>query len=95
MSTALLHLGLDPAAAQALPRWHTDQAGDAAGSSLLVEARMPEAVVNGLRARGHQVERGPDRPQGWGPVSVIALAADGGRSAAADPRVTAATAQGA
>jgi gamma-glutamyltranspeptidase/glutathione hydrolase len=94
-AAALLHLGLDPAATQALPRWHADQAGDVAGSSLLVEARMPDAVVDGLEARGHRVERGPDRPQGWGPVSMIVLDPDGGRRAAADPRVTTATAQGA
>ncbi len=95
MATALLHLGLDPGAAQSLPRWHTDQGGTAAGSSVVVEARTPPAVVEGLTARGHAVERGPDHPQGWGPVSVITLSPDGTRTAAADPRVTAATAQGA
>ncbi|HEX5630353.1 MAG TPA: gamma-glutamyltransferase, partial [Acidimicrobiia bacterium] len=92
---ALLRLcGLDPATAQATPRWHAD-AVDGTASAIAVEARTPDAVVSGLRTRGHDVTTGPDLPQGWGPVSVIAIEADGTRHAAADPRVSTATAIGA
>jgi len=93
MVALLLHADLDPASAQALPRWHAEGPGPTA-SSITVEARMPEAVVEGLEHRGHMVEMGPDHPQGWGPVSVITIDPDGGRVAAADPRVTSALAAG-
>jgi gamma-glutamyltranspeptidase/glutathione hydrolase len=93
MVALLLHADLQPAAAQALPRWHADGPGPTA-STVTVEARMPETVVEGLQHRGHLVEMGPDRPQGWGPVSMIMIDPDGGRLAAADPRVTSALAAG-
>jgi gamma-glutamyltranspeptidase/glutathione hydrolase len=90
---ALLHLvGLDPAEAQARPRWHMEDGGDGARSVLVAEAGMPEDVVAGLARLGHAVARGPRLAAGWGPVSVIAAAADGTRRGAADPRVAAARA---
>ena len=52
----------------------------------------PDAIVAGLARRGHAVERVADRPPGWGPVSIIS-AADGVLTAAADPRVTTASAE--
>jgi gamma-glutamyltranspeptidase len=55
---------------------------------------MPEKVVTGLRDRGHEVKVGPDLPQGWGPVSIIAIDPEGMRQAAADPRVSSAAALG-
>jgi hypothetical protein len=55
---------------------------------------MPDRVVTGLGDRGHTVEVGPDYPQGWGPVSMIAIDESGTRIGAADPRVTSATAAG-
>jgi gamma-glutamyltranspeptidase/glutathione hydrolase len=88
-AAALLHLaGLDPEDVQPMPRWHIDAPGPGEPSVLLAEARMPEAVVLGLRGRGHVVRRGPPWPPGWGPVSIIAVGADGTRRAAADPRVS-------
>ena len=85
--------GWDPASAQAQPRWHIDEAAADGGSVLVAESRMPEDLVAGLRRLGHSVAAGPALSPGWGPVSVIAAAADGTRIAAADPRV--ATAQAA
>ena len=93
MVTLLLHAGLEPAEAQAFPRWHADGPGPR-GSSLTVESRMPAAVVEGLEHRGHSVDLGPDHPQGWGPVSVITVDDEGRRVGAGDPRVTSATAAG-
>lgn len=91
---ALLRLaGRSPAEAQATPRWHDDRRGGS-GSDVVVEARMPVAVVRGLVDRGHTVTVGPDLPQGWGPVSAIAIDDAGTRLAAADPRVSTAAADG-
>jgi gamma-glutamyltranspeptidase/glutathione hydrolase len=93
MAALVLHAGLDPAAAQAAPRWKIDDPG--AGPSLLVvEPGMPEGVVAGLTARGHTVTPGPARTPGWGPISIVTIDDGGRRSAAADPRVTTATASG-
>jgi gamma-glutamyltranspeptidase/glutathione hydrolase len=93
MAALLLHTGLSPAEAEMSPRWHAEGAG-AGASVITVEGRMPGDVVDGLRVRGHAVEKGLDFPQGWGPVSVITIAEDGARVGAADPRVTSASAQG-
>ena len=94
MAALMLHVGMTPSAAQLSPRWHTDEAGDGSRSTLVVESRMSEEVVSGLGGRGHVVDRGPDFPQGWGPVSAIVLTDGGGRVAAADPRVSSALADG-
>ncbi|HSG79408.1 MAG TPA: gamma-glutamyltransferase, partial [Acidimicrobiia bacterium] len=86
--------GRSPAAAQAAPRWNMEFEDVGGGSVVSVEARMPVGVVSGLAARGHHVDAAPDLPSGWGPVSIIEIAPDGTRSAAADPRVSTAEAAG-
>jgi len=92
---ALLNLvGLDPAAAQQVPRWSAD-AIDGEASAVDVESRMSDTVVAGLRQRGHQVKTGPAWAVGWGPVSIVAIDGEGTRRAAADPRVSTASAAGA
>jgi gamma-glutamyltranspeptidase/glutathione hydrolase len=91
---ALLEIaGLDPTAAQQIPRWSAASL-DGETSTLAAESGMPEAVVAGLRRRGHTVDPGPEFAPGWGPVSIIAVDEDGTRRAAADPRVSTATAAG-
>jgi len=91
MAALLLAAGLSPAAAQAQPRWHIEGAVDG-GSVVLVESRMPEDLVAGLRRLGHAATGGPALAAGWGPVSVVSVAADGTRVGAADPRVATARA---
>jgi gamma-glutamyltranspeptidase/glutathione hydrolase len=93
-AAALYVAGLDPVAAQTLPRWSMDAFGPGDRSVVFAEARMPENVVVGLRARGHVVRPAPAWPPGWGPVSMIAVDAAGTRRAAADPRVSTAAARG-
>lgn len=93
IATLLLHVGLTPGEAQAAPRWHIDEV-DPAGSAIAVEADMPDAVSSGLADRGHAVEQRPARQVGWGPVSIIAIDEAGVHHAAADPRVSTASAQG-
>ncbi|MEX0826999.1 MAG: gamma-glutamyltransferase [Acidimicrobiia bacterium] len=93
IAALLLHARLAPGDAQAAPRWHAEGPGPR-GSVVAVERRMSDRVVTGLGDRGHTVEVGPDYPQGWGPVSMIAIDESGTRIGAADPRVTSATAAG-
>lgn len=93
IAALLLHARLTPGEAQAAPRWHAEGPGPR-GSVIAVEQRMSDRVVTGLGDRGHTVEVGPDYPQGWGPVSMIAIDESGTRIGAADPRVTSATAAG-
>jgi gamma-glutamyltranspeptidase / glutathione hydrolase len=93
MAALMLHAGLEPGEAQASPRWHAAGAGGTR-SEVDVEASMPDRVISGLVSKGHLIGSRPDAPQGWGPVSVIAVDARGTRTGAADPRVTSATAAG-
>ncbi len=92
MAALLFVAGLGPAAAQAQPRWHIEEAAADGGSVVLVESRMPEDLVAGLRRLGHAATGGPALAAGWGPVSVVSVAADGTRVGAADPRVATARA---
>lgn len=79
--------GLAPDAAQAAPRWTTNELGPDAPSTVVLERGLAEQVGDGLAARGHDVEVADERMGGWGPISVIAIDDDGLRSAAPDPRV--------
>lgn len=92
MAALVFAAGLSPAAAQAQPRWHIEEAAADGGSVVLVESRMPEDLVAGLRRLGHTLVAGPALAAAWGPVSVVAIAADGARVGAADPRVATARA---
>ena len=94
MAAAMLHADLDPAQAQGQPRWSISNGGSGSGSVVSVESGMPERVVSGLGAAGHTVTPGPALTPGWGPVSVIAIDTTGVRTAAADPRITTAVADG-
>ena len=85
--------GLAAGDAVGRPRWHADTPGPPQ-STLAVEARMPQGVLSGLRARGHRVDVGPELAPAWGPVSVVSIDPQGVRRAAADPRIGTATADG-
>jgi gamma-glutamyltranspeptidase len=60
--------------------------GPGTPSTLSVEPGITSNIVDGLRARGHQVEVLEQSQPGWGPASLIEIDADA-RRAAADPRV--------
>jgi gamma-glutamyltranspeptidase/glutathione hydrolase len=87
LAANLLHLGMDPEEAQAMPRWATEEFGPGTTSQPEVEDTMPSGVVSGLEVRGHAVSMVPAQ-RAWGPASIIRIAADGTRHAAADPRVS-------
>ncbi len=92
MAAAVLALGDAPGAAQQRPRWSTASFEAGSPSRVQFEDRVSGAVAAGLRERGHGVELAGSWMGGWGPISLISVAADGSRRGAADPRVSTATA---
>lgn len=93
MASWIFGAGFSPGEAQASPRWAIADLSDvAARSTIDVETAMADTIVDGLSARDHAVTRHTSLVGGGGPVSVIDLAADGLRTAAADPRVDTAAA---
>ncbi|MGH3310065.1 MAG: gamma-glutamyltransferase, partial [Streptomyces sp.] len=83
--------GLDLQGAIDAPNWHTDSFPGSfypramRPGSVTVESRAGEAVLDGLRRRGHEVEAGP----AWSEGRLCAVARDpetGVLSAAANPR---------
>ena len=91
MAASLWFHGLDPAEAQAAPRWIADGWGRGDMSRLQTEDRMPLHLREGLVARGHMVHRAADWEPGWGPVSLIVESPSEVRGVA-DPRVSTAAA---
>ena len=80
-------LGTDsPQDALAAPRWTVRDFGPGSAPRLTMEPGVPEAIVSGLRHRGHEIEVLESTQPGWGPISIIELGGNT-RRAAADPRV--------
>ncbi|HEX2420071.1 MAG TPA: gamma-glutamyltransferase, partial [Acidimicrobiia bacterium] len=92
MAIHLFVSGHDAATAQAHPRWVIETLADPE-ARIAVEESTPTEIVDGLRARGHQVEIAKGLQGGWGPVGVIRVSPDGSVEAAADPRVGTAAAE--
>jgi gamma-glutamyltranspeptidase/glutathione hydrolase len=90
LAANLLYLGMDPTQAQAMPRWALEEFGPDTLSRPEIEDTMPSTVIEGLEARGHHVASVPAQ-RAWGPASIVRIAADGTRHAAADPRVSTAS----
>jgi gamma-glutamyltranspeptidase/glutathione hydrolase len=59
---------LNPQACSDAPRWRIDDIG-----KLTVEASMPAAVVEGLKAMGHEVTVMPENSLDFGSAQAIAL----------------------
>lgn len=93
LAADLLYLGMDPTEAQSMPRWALEAFGPDAPSRPEVEDTMPSTVIDGLKSRGHDPRHVPAQ-RAWGPVSIIRIAEDGTRHAAADPRVSTASVAG-
>ncbi|GBD84945.1 putative gamma-glutamyltransferase YwrD [bacterium BMS3Abin02] len=92
MASALFHTQMDPERAQENPRWILNDPAPGTSSLLETEGRMSDALIGELERRGHTIDRAADYERGWGPVSIIQVAEDGLRTAAADPRVATARA---
>jgi len=85
----LLHAGQSPGTAIREPRWHLGRGGFDiwAGDGpdvITLEADAPEVWADGLRARGHHVERSP-RGANFGHAHAIVLS-DGMLAGGSDPR---------
>jgi gamma-glutamyltranspeptidase/glutathione hydrolase len=78
--------GLDPQAALDRPRFCIDSG--TAGGQVLLEAGLPEALVEGLAARGHPLRPGVEgyRRAGFGRGQIIRREADGVLWGGSDPR---------
>ena len=86
VATLHLHAGLEPAQAQAHPRWTTGYLGGDRSKPQL-EGRMSESIADELTRRGHDVTIDADWPRANGPISMIQVTDSGLRVGAADPRV--------
>ena len=79
----LLHRRLTPAEAQARPRWVIDHQPE----MIRLEATAGTRTARSLAKKGHGADLAGQFESGWGPVSLIRVAASGLRTAAADPRL--------
>ncbi len=83
--TRIVDRGLGPQAAVEAPRWLWGRTWGAASRDLKIEARFGAEVVDGLRARGHEVRVVEEWSDLMGHAHVIAIDADGLRGGS-DPR---------
>lgn len=90
VAASLVHASLTPSEAQAAPRWQVESWQSGETSVLNVEPALCDTIGSGLTARGHTVNRYERSTEGWGPVALIDERE--GLVAAADPRVSTATA---
>jgi len=79
--------GCTPRRAVEAPRWRWYGTGVGAGGRVAVERRVGDACVDGLRARGHELDVLGDWEESMGHAGAIVIDRDTGKlSGAADPR---------
>jgi oxamate amidohydrolase len=78
--------GQSPQEAITAPRWLLGRTWGSASDSLKLENRFPAEVIEGLRARGHEVEVLGSFEETMGHAGAIIRAADGTLEGGADPR---------
>ena len=78
--------GMNPAAALAAPRWLLGRTWGQTSDTLKLEARFPSAVVERLRAMGHDVEIVADYDEVVGHAGALIRHPDGTMEGGADPR---------
>lgn len=78
--------GLPVEAAQTAPRWTIQDFGPFSTPRFQVEPGVPAVTLDALRNRGHVIDEMAEEQPGWGPVSIIGVAADN-RTTHPDPRV--------
>ena len=86
MFTRSVTLGLDPQAAISAPRWLLGRTWGQTSDSLKLESRFPQATVDALRARGHEVELLADFDETVGHAGCLFRHADGSLEGGFDPR---------
>jgi gamma-glutamyltranspeptidase/glutathione hydrolase len=78
--------GMDPQAAIAAPRWLLGRTWGQATDTLKVESRFASAVIDGLRARGHEVEVLGAFDEAVGHAGALLRGAGGMLRGGSDPR---------
>lgn len=78
--------GQDMQAAITAPRWLLGRTWGADSTNLKVESRFDPAVIDALRAAGHDVEVVEEFDQMMGHAGMVSIASDGVISGATDPR---------
>jgi gamma-glutamyltranspeptidase / glutathione hydrolase len=91
LAASLLHGNVAPADAQASPRWQVESWQSGESSVVNLEPGLFDTIGGDLATRGHTVRQYTRSTEGWGPVALIDERA-GVVVAAADPRVSTATA---
>jgi gamma-glutamyltranspeptidase/glutathione hydrolase len=85
--TRIVHHGHDPQAAIEAPRWLYGRTWGEASKSLKLEGRIPDAVVDELRRRGHEVQVVEAWSERMGHAQAIRIDAESGAlQGGADPR---------
>lgn len=78
--------GLNPQAAINAPRWLLGRNWGQSSDSLKLENRFPQATIDALRLRGHDVEVLGDYDEGFGHAGCLLRHADGSLEGGYDPR---------
>ena len=84
--TRVVLFGMPPAEAIAAPRWLLGRTWGQTSDSLKLEARFPAAVVDRLRAMGHEIEMLGDYDEVAGHAGALVRHADGRLEGGTDPR---------
>lgn len=84
--TRYVHHGYDLQAAVTAPRWLLGRTVGAPSTALKLEARVPPAVFEALRAAGHETEWLPEFSSAVGHAGALVLHPNGVISGAFDPR---------
>ena len=78
--------GMNPAAAIAAPRWLLGRTWGQTTDSLKLESRFPQATIDELKRRGHDVEIYPEFDETLGHAGAVVRAANGLFEGGTDPR---------
>jgi len=84
--TRIAHFGMSPQDAIAAPRWLLGRTWGNSSDTLKLESRFDAAVFEGLRARGHDVEKLGEFDESVGHAGALIRAKDGSLTGGFDPR---------
>ena len=84
--TRIANFGMSPQDAIAAPRWLLGRTWGNPSDTLKLESRFDAAVFEGLRARGHEVEKLGEFDESVGHAGALIRARDGGLTGGFDPR---------
>jgi gamma-glutamyltranspeptidase/glutathione hydrolase len=82
----MAQLGMNPQAAISAPRWLLGRTWGETSDTLKLEARFPDSTVQGLRARGHEIDLLPAYDEAVGHAGAVIRHPDGLFEGGFDPR---------